>query len=271
MSGWYYAKDGQQCGPVEKEALVSMVKNGEVGPDTLVWRGGMGDVWKKLADIPEFAPPDTAGSTEPQPVNVFATYNARFAGQAGGPGEGDKEKQRRSSSLGSFIGKFVKLAIVLAAVFGVFMAWKHFFYVSPAAKVYEEFAQAKFEVRFEDAMKLCAPGQACDEMKKLVEMVAELKKPRTGLAAALAPAVPTCPEIRSKKYKVLEEKKGADGNTVNLKVEQAEKILIDYSPYQMTLVAIHTATMVKDGDSWKVLSYSSERDGNYSAFGQKLY
>lgn len=38
---WYYAQGGEQRGPVSEEDLSTLVRRGEVGPDTLVWRDGM--------------------------------------------------------------------------------------------------------------------------------------------------------------------------------------------------------------------------------------
>jgi uncharacterized membrane protein YhaH (DUF805 family) len=37
LGQWYYANDGSDTGPIEKEDFVALVRAGTVGPDTLVW------------------------------------------------------------------------------------------------------------------------------------------------------------------------------------------------------------------------------------------
>ena len=63
---WYYVKDGTQAGPVDQSTLAAMVRYGEVKPDDLVWRDGMGE-WQPAAAIPELVSPaastHAAGST----------------------------------------------------------------------------------------------------------------------------------------------------------------------------------------------------------------
>ena len=49
---WYYAKDGSQAGPVDQATLAAMVRSGEIKPDDLVWREGMGE-WQPAAQVPE--------------------------------------------------------------------------------------------------------------------------------------------------------------------------------------------------------------------------
>ncbi len=52
MSQWFYAlTDGrQQAGPVEDAALADLVRAGQVGASTLVWRRGM-PVWQPYAEV----------------------------------------------------------------------------------------------------------------------------------------------------------------------------------------------------------------------------
>lgn len=38
---WYYSQGGKQAGPVEDSHLDELVQNGQIQPDTLVWREGM--------------------------------------------------------------------------------------------------------------------------------------------------------------------------------------------------------------------------------------
>ena len=41
MTAWYYAKDGQQNGPVSTDEILRLVGTGSIGPRGLVWREGM--------------------------------------------------------------------------------------------------------------------------------------------------------------------------------------------------------------------------------------
>ena len=55
MKEWYFAKDGQQIGPVPVEALRTRYAEGEMKKSDLVWREGMSD-WRPLADVDELLP-----------------------------------------------------------------------------------------------------------------------------------------------------------------------------------------------------------------------
>lgn len=50
-AGWYYAKDSQRLGPVTDLDLEALVRQGVVGPGTLVWRAGMGEwqPWERIS------------------------------------------------------------------------------------------------------------------------------------------------------------------------------------------------------------------------------
>src|SRR3954447_18476729 len=62
MAGWYYARDHVQKGPVPLNTLRALVARGELGPDDLVWRDGMGD-WLPVSQVPAVtAPPETGMS-----------------------------------------------------------------------------------------------------------------------------------------------------------------------------------------------------------------
>ena len=69
---WYYAKDGQPCGPVEEEEFARLAAAGEVTATTLVWRSGLGD-WKPFAEVrppepdPAPAPPLAVEPDPPEP------------------------------------------------------------------------------------------------------------------------------------------------------------------------------------------------------------
>ena len=63
---WYYAKDGQQAGPVEEAQLEELARTGQIRPETLVWREGMAN-WQPYSEAkPEVA--QASGAARPQAV-----------------------------------------------------------------------------------------------------------------------------------------------------------------------------------------------------------
>ncbi len=66
MATWYYAKDGEQIGPVDEHRFAEMVRSGEIRPATLVWRAGMAD-WAPFRGAGWEAPADAAsGEAKPE-------------------------------------------------------------------------------------------------------------------------------------------------------------------------------------------------------------
>jgi hypothetical protein len=77
MTEWYYAKDGQQNGPVSYEELVQIASNGGLNPTKdLVWNKSMKD-WIVAGQVPGLYTPST-GSTGPpaDPSNPYASPTA---------------------------------------------------------------------------------------------------------------------------------------------------------------------------------------------------
>ncbi len=68
---WYYEDKGKPSGPVPGHALRDLALRGAIGPDTLVWREGMGD-WQPLrAAAPELLAgeaPEAGEGLGPPPV-----------------------------------------------------------------------------------------------------------------------------------------------------------------------------------------------------------
>lgn len=60
-SHWYYALHGQQAGPVDEAALRSLIGQGVVHNETLLWREGMPD-WLPLARVPDAPRPFPAAA-----------------------------------------------------------------------------------------------------------------------------------------------------------------------------------------------------------------
>jgi GYF domain 2 len=53
-ASWYYAKNGQQCGPVEELQLVDLYNSGQLQPTDLAWQAGTAD-WIPLGQAFPFA------------------------------------------------------------------------------------------------------------------------------------------------------------------------------------------------------------------------
>ncbi len=67
---WYYARDGQQSGPVSESDLRDFVASGRLGPSDLVWKPGMGS-WASVQETliaPGIAHVSTAEDRRPGPV-----------------------------------------------------------------------------------------------------------------------------------------------------------------------------------------------------------
>ncbi len=65
MTQWYYAKGGQQHGPVPTEELIALLRSGSLHPvNDLVWNPAMPD-WRPASQVPELsadAPPSVHGN-----------------------------------------------------------------------------------------------------------------------------------------------------------------------------------------------------------------
>ena len=60
---WFYAKDGEQHGPVEADDIRSRLKSGDLSNGTLVWREGMAQ-WTPLGEVLELRDPVPASGDE---------------------------------------------------------------------------------------------------------------------------------------------------------------------------------------------------------------
>ncbi|HEX3899460.1 MAG TPA: SPFH domain-containing protein [Mycobacteriales bacterium] len=74
-AGFYLGVNGQQVGPFAPADLPAQVASGQLTPDTLVWRQGMG-AWVRAADVPEVnsafgaAPPPLPPAAPPAPPSA---------------------------------------------------------------------------------------------------------------------------------------------------------------------------------------------------------
>lgn len=73
MSMWYYAKSGQQNGPITRAELESRVTRGELAPDDLVWSEGMAG-WQSARDMEGLQWPSPPPLMQPHAVHQLASF-----------------------------------------------------------------------------------------------------------------------------------------------------------------------------------------------------
>jgi uncharacterized RDD family membrane protein YckC len=76
MSEWYYSNSGNdRTGPISAEDLAALHGNGQIRPESLVWREGMGGwrPWKEMMGEIALAVPAMAASLAPRQAPTFAT------------------------------------------------------------------------------------------------------------------------------------------------------------------------------------------------------
>ena len=80
---WYYAKNGQQLGPVSQESLLGMYQSGEIKGSDLVWNETMTE-WLPLSAAPGLSVPPPMMSDAPagSPPPYSAPYTAPASAMA---------------------------------------------------------------------------------------------------------------------------------------------------------------------------------------------
>jgi hypothetical protein len=81
---WYFGRDGRQEGPISDEQLRTMVSNGSLRREDLVWRDGMAD-WQPAGQIPglpfpspaAYAPPPTSSASS-APASPYAPPRSEY-------------------------------------------------------------------------------------------------------------------------------------------------------------------------------------------------
>jgi hypothetical protein len=126
---WYYAKNGQQQGPVSTEVLTQLASSGQVQPNDLVWREGMPNwapartVRAIFPETPQVVPVQPAGgyalSPEAAPQPVTAPYEPP-ARRDDEPDEGywDRPRPRRRSGTNPVL-LIVGISVGVLLVIGV--------------------------------------------------------------------------------------------------------------------------------------------------------
>lgn len=110
MPDWYYTTGGRQAGPVPREELERLARDGRLRPETPVWTSGMGD-WQRAGDQPWFP-----GSAPPPPPPVPPQSGPRPGGL---PSE--VRTWAMAAHLSAFVG-FIAGVLVLSFV-GPLVVW----------------------------------------------------------------------------------------------------------------------------------------------------
>jgi uncharacterized membrane protein len=91
MSTWKYMQNGQQCGPVDTAALLALLKNGTLTPETTVCKEGTGN-WVPIRTVPELSG-SASGGVPPQAVPPLSGGATPLAdGEKPDPADVDKNK-----------------------------------------------------------------------------------------------------------------------------------------------------------------------------------
>lgn len=62
---WYYASEAGQTGPISEAELVTLLRNGSIDPNTLIWTNGQAD-WLPLSSVrPDLLTGEIAGANVP--------------------------------------------------------------------------------------------------------------------------------------------------------------------------------------------------------------
>jgi uncharacterized RDD family membrane protein YckC len=104
MASWYFVKDGERTGPVERAELDARIAAGEVDGGTLVWRVGL-SAWTRACLVDELAVPPPLPSATPPPLPVAETEEAENGGEAGGSDAGGG---RAAAAVPRFAGFWVR-------------------------------------------------------------------------------------------------------------------------------------------------------------------
>ena len=119
MEDWYYAKNGEQHGPISRTNLADLFKSGELQRSTLVWTSGM-EEWKRAPPPPssdienESTEKENASQTQQSRDHAAATEQAsatsKVASNPGGfftlKGRANRKKYFLQILIPSFISGF---------------------------------------------------------------------------------------------------------------------------------------------------------------------
>ena len=64
-TGWYYSREGKQCGPIAESDLKLLIETGEVSPLDYVWKEGLPE-WVKATSIDDYLSAERGPHNPPQ-------------------------------------------------------------------------------------------------------------------------------------------------------------------------------------------------------------
>ena len=91
MSTWKYTQNGQQLGPVDTTALLTLLKNGALSPETPVCKEGTVN-WVPIRTVPELSSPAGTGSAFPSAPPTLGAGASLADGDTPDPADVDKNK-----------------------------------------------------------------------------------------------------------------------------------------------------------------------------------
>ena len=83
---WYYAVEGERRGPVKEEEIPTIIRRGEIGPETLVWREGMEEWGTARSSLPGAMVPQSWVDGMSAPVPPPSESNWEQGSTSGGQG-----------------------------------------------------------------------------------------------------------------------------------------------------------------------------------------
>lgn len=125
---WYYGQGDQQHGPVSEEDLISLIRQGVVGKQDLVWNSSFGDEWREAGSVPGlFAvpsatspgpDPDTGSNPEPVPTAEIPVYSVYGSGE-GFARNAEITRRAREAMRGNWGMGVAFVLIMMAISFGI--------------------------------------------------------------------------------------------------------------------------------------------------------
>jgi len=91
MSTWKYMQNGQQLGPVDSTALLALLKNGTLTPETTVCKEGTAN-WAPIRTVPELSSTAVPGAAFPSVPPTSGAVAPLADGETPDPADVDKNK-----------------------------------------------------------------------------------------------------------------------------------------------------------------------------------
>ena len=107
---WYYAVDGERRGPVKEEEIPTLIRRGEIGPESLVWREGMDEWGTARSSLPGAMVPQSWVDGMSAPVTP--------------PNQSDREQGSSSGAQGSYYYHPTQLGEVISTVFSRYVGFE---------------------------------------------------------------------------------------------------------------------------------------------------